>query len=173
MPYKHESRTLPMDTAFTLGNEQFPANWLRIANADDKSARGIVWEQPVELTFKDKRWYDNRVKDGVVTSTPKDLDGLKEGMTRSVKVSAHNLLGVSDWMVIREADIDTPVAEDWAEHREAVRAESDRQEEQISQAVDVDALAAIVSNWPESPDDKARREKQEAEVRRVEKNNER
>lgn len=153
-----------MDVAFTLGNEQFPANWLRLSNADDKSARGIVWEKPVERTFKDKRWYDNRVVDGVVISTPKDLEGLKEKMVADAKKAAHNLLAVSDWMVIREADIDTPVAEDWAEHREAVRAESDRQGEQISQAADVDALAAIVCNWPESPDEKARREKGEAEI---------
>ena len=167
MPYKHEDRTLPMDVAFTLGNEQFPANWLRIASADSKAARGITWEQPIELTFKDKRWYNNSVKDGVVTSTPKDLAGLKESMTRGVKVSAHNLLGVSDWMVIREADIDTPVAQDWAEHREAVRAESNRQEEQITAAADVDALAAIVGNWPENPDEKVRREKHEAEIARA------
>ena len=167
MPYKHESRTLPMDVAFTLGNEQFPANWLRLSNTDDKAARGIVWEQPVELTFKDKRWYDNRVVDGEVISTPKDLDKLKEKMIASAKKAAHNLLGVSDWMVIREADIDTPVEQDWAEHREAVRAESDRQEEQISQAVDVEALAAIVINWPENPDEKVRREKHEAEIARA------
>ena len=144
-----------MDTAFTLGNEQFPANWLRIANADDKSARGITWEQPIELTFKDKRWYNNSVKDGVVTSTPKNLDGLKEKMIADAKKTAHNLLGGSDWMVIREADIDTPVAQDWAEHREAVRAESNRQEEQIAAAADVEALAAIVSNWPKNPLDES------------------
>tara|TARA_R110002020_G_scaffold172904_1_gene363419 strand:- start:82 stop:597 length:516 start_codon:yes stop_codon:yes gene_type:complete len=164
MPYKHESRTLPMDTAFTLGNEQFPANWLRLSNADDKAARGIVWEQPVELTFKDKRWYDNRVVDGEVISAPKNLDNLKEKMIADAKKSAHNLLSVSDWMVIREADIDTPVAEDWAEHREGVRAESNRQEEQITAAADVEALAAIIGNWPENPDEKVRREKSEAEI---------
>tara|TARA_Y100000310_G_scaffold338667_1_gene429041 strand:- start:1001 stop:1480 length:480 start_codon:yes stop_codon:yes gene_type:complete len=155
MPYKHEDRTLPMDVAFTLGDEQFPANWLRLSNTDDKATRGIVWEKPIERTFKDKRWYDNRVVDGEVISTPKDLDGLKKKMVTDAKKTAHNLLSVSDWMVIREADIDTPVAQDWAEHREAVRAESNRQEEQIAAAADVEALAAIVSNWPKNPLDES------------------
>ena len=172
MPYKHEDRTLPMDTAFTLGNEQFPANWLRLSNTDDKATRGIVWEKPIERTFKDKRWYDNRVVDGEVISTPKDLDGLKEKMIADAKKTAHNLLSVSDWMVIRKAETDAPIAEDWATHREAVRAISNQHEEAIIAANDVDALAAInKSNWPESPDDKVRREKREAEVAAANNNN--
>ena len=114
-----------------------------------------MWEKPIERTFKDKRWYDNRVVDGEVISTPKDLEGLKKKMVTDAKKTAHNLLSVSDWMVIREADIDTPVAQDWAEHREAVRAESNRQEEQIAAAADVEALAAIVSNWPKNPLDES------------------
>jgi len=167
MPYKHGDRTLPLDVGIRLNGASLGPTYLRKASADDKAKRGIVWEQPIELTFKDKRWYDNRVVDGVVVSEPRNLDKLKENMTRDVKVSSHNLLGVSDWMVIREADIDTPVEQDWAEHREAVRAESDRQENQISQATDVEALAAIVSNWPENPDETVRREKREAAVARA------
>ena len=51
MPYKHKDRTLPMDAPFTLGDEQFPANWLRLATAEDKSKRGITWEQPVAVSY--------------------------------------------------------------------------------------------------------------------------
>ena len=163
MPYKHGERTLPLDVGFKLNGEQFPSNWLRLAPKDAKTERGIVWEADPVYTFKDKRWYNNRVVDGEVISTPKDLDGLKEKMIGDAKRTAHNLLSGSDWMVIRETEADVATPQDWADYRVAVRAESNRQEEQVAQANDIDALASITtSNWPENPDQKAKREAQEA-----------
>ena len=162
MPYKHEDRTLPMDVAFTLGEYQYPSNWLRLATAGDKESIGITWEAPIERQFKDKRWYTNRVVDGEVVSKPKDLGGLKEKMIGDAKKTAHNLLSGSDWMVIRSSEGAGMPDEGWSEWRAAVRAEANRQEEQIATANDVDSLAAIEANWPESPDEKVRREKMEA-----------
>lgn len=163
MPYKCNDRTLPLDTAFTLGNEQFPSNWLRLSTEEDREKRGIVWEQPPELQFKDDRFYRNWVEDGKVVSEPKELEGLKRTMLVDCRRVAHVSLAGSDWMVIREMDIDSPIAEDWAEHREAIRAESNRQEGQIKEAQDVDALAAITPNWPLNPDEVAEQERWEAE----------
>ena len=168
MPYKHGERTLPLDVGFKLNGEQFPSNWLRLAPKDAKTERGIVWEADPVYTFKDKRWYNNRVVDGEVISTPKNLDGLKEKMTGDAKRTAHNLLSGSDWMVIRETEADVATSQDWLDYRMAVRAESNRQEEQVLQAGGVDALAAIVRNWPESPDEKARRDWREAQALRNE-----
>ena len=164
MPYKHGDRTLPLDVGFKLNGESFGATYLRKASADDKAKRGIVWEADPVYTFKDKRFYNNRIVGGEVISTPKDLDGLKEKMLSDAKRTAHNLMSGSDWMVIRAAEADVATSQDWLDYRAAVRAESNRQDEQVAQANDIDALAAIVRNWPESPDDKARREKREAEI---------
>lgn len=172
MPYKVESRTLPMDAPFTLGNEQFPANWLRHATDEDKAKRGIVWEQPVELEFKDERFYRNWVEDGAVRSEPRDLDQLKRKMLGDVRRTAHSLLSGSDWMIIRETEGGAAPSDDWKEWREAVRAESNRQEQQIASANDVEVLSVIVSEWPLNPDELEARARHEAERERVEKERE-
>jgi hypothetical protein len=164
MSYYNGDRRIPMDAAFTLNGLQYPANWLRVSSKSDKEKAGLEWKPAPELKFKDKRWYNNRVVDGEVKSEPKDLDGLKEKMLRDLKHSVHAKLSQSDWMVIREAEVSTPVEEDWSSWRDAVRDECDRQEVQIGSATGIESLAAIVSNWPESPDDKVRREKREAEI---------
>ena len=165
MPYKVESRTLPMDVAFTLGNEQFPDNWLRLATAEDKAKRGIEWEQPPELKFKNEKFYRNWVEDGKVVSEPRELDGLKRRMLGDVRRNAHSLLSGSDWMVVRSAEGGGMPSEDWSEWRSDVRAECNRQEGQIDEAEDVEALANIVQNWPTNPDNIAEQERIEAERR--------
>ena len=165
MPYKVSDRTLPMDAPFTLNGYSFGATFLRKASAEDKAAHGIVWEADPVYTFLDKRFYDNRIVDGEVISTPKDLDGLKEKMTGDAKRAAHILLWGSDWMGVRSAEGGGMPSEDWSEWRSDVRDECNRQETQISEAEDVEALANIVQNWPMNPDNVAEQERIEADRR--------
>ncbi len=42
--YKVNNKPLPLDRAFTLGDIQYPRNWLRLATEADKAALGISWE---------------------------------------------------------------------------------------------------------------------------------
>ena len=167
MPYKVEDRTLPMDVAFTLGDEQFPASWLRRASAEDKAKRGIEFFEPPELKFKNEKFYRNWVEDGKVVSEPRDLDQLKRRMLGDVRRNAHSLLSDSDWMIIRETEGGPAPSEDWKLWREAVRAECNRQEVQVSEANDVEALAAIVSEWPMSPDALEAQARHEAERKKI------
>jgi len=164
MPYKTSDRTLPLDTAFTLGNEQFPSNWLRLSTEEDREKRGIKWEQPPELQFKDDRFYRNWIEDGKVKSEPKELEGLKRTMMVDCRRVAHVSLAGSDWMVIRKLDVGDSIPAEWKAWRELVRIECDRQEGQITEARDVDALAAITPNWPLNPDEVAEQERREAEI---------
>lgn len=168
MPYKANDRTLPMDAPFVLNNEQFPANWLRLATAEDKAKRGIEWEQPVELKFKDERFYRNWVEDGAVRSEPRDLGELQRRMLADARRNAHALLSGSDWMLIRDVEMGVEWEGEqhgnWMRWRALVRGECNRQEQQIGEAKDVDALAAIVANWPMNPDEVAERERREREA---------
>jgi len=151
MPFKTTTGlTIPLDQSFTLGDVQYPSNWLRLTSDEEKAAIGLTWEEPPK--FKDERWYYNRVKDGAVTSTPIPLDELKERETTNAKKQAGVLLSGSDWMVIRSVDEEErPVPIDWADYREAVRTECNRLEEQIAASA-FESIQEIQQNWPRDPD---------------------
>jgi len=153
MPFKTTTGlTIQPDRAFTLGEMQYPSNWLRLASDEEKLAIGITWIEPPK--FKDERWYHNRVKDGEVVSTPIPLDELKERETRNAKKTAGAMLSGSDWMVIRSVDEEErPVPTDWADYREAVRTECNRLEEQIAASA-FESIQEIQQNWPRDPDSK-------------------
>ena len=166
MSYYHDNKKLPLDRAFTLNDISFPANWLRLAGAEDKSAQGIQWRDDPALIFKNERFYYNSVdSDGAVVSTPKDLDMLKRGMIAEAKATAHSLLSGSDWMVVKATEVgDMPISGEWAEFRQSVRAECERQEDHINASPNIESLQTLNSDWPESPDEKVERERREAEV---------
>jgi len=151
MPFKTTiGLTIPLDQSFTLGDVQYPSNWLRLTSDEEKLGIGITWEEP--LKFKDERWYYNRVKDGEVTSTPIPLDELKERETANAKKTAGAMLSGSDWMVIRSVDVEErPVPTDWADYRAAVRIECNRLEEQIAASA-FESIQEIQQNWPRDPD---------------------
>ena len=164
MSYYHNNTQLPLDRPFTLNDEQFGANWLRLAGDDDKEKRGIEWRDDPQRQFKNEQFYYNTVdSDGNVVSTPKDVDMLKRNLILSAKTTAHSLLSGSDWMVVREVEQDLSITNEWAEFRQSVRAECERQEDHINASPNVESLETMSCNWPESPDDKAERERREAE----------
>ena len=71
-------------------------------------------------------------------------------MTEQVKVTANRLLSNTDWMVIRKAERDVAIPSATATYRAAVITECARLETAITNASDVDALAAVMNaqNWP-------------------------
>jgi hypothetical protein len=151
MPYiTAEGRTLPSNTGFTLGDFNYPSNWLQCATPEAIESLGLTWVDPPK--FKDERWWRNVVRDGEVTSTPIPLEQLKERETRNAKKTAGAMLIGSDWMVIRSVDEEErPVPIEWAEYREAVRAECNRLEEEIT-AADFEGIQSIEQSWPNDPD---------------------
>ena len=150
MPFKTTTGlTIQPDRAFTLGNVQYPATWIRLSSPEEKAAIGITWEEPPKL--KDERWYYNRMKDGEVTSEPKPLDQLKERETANAKKQAGAMLSGSDWMVIRSVDEEErPVPVEWSAFRDAVRVECNRLEESIASA-DFEGIQSLKPEWPNDP----------------------
>lgn len=163
--YYHNDRKLPLDRAFTLNDISFPANWLRLAGAEDKAAQGIEWRDDPALKFKNERFYYNSVdSDGAVVSTPKDLGMLKRGMIGDANRTAHSMLAGSDWIIVRWKEGGSAPDSSWLEYRTAVRAEANRQCDHINASPNIDSLETVNPNWPESPDEKAERERREAEA---------
>jgi hypothetical protein len=174
--YKVNNKTLPLDRAFTLGDIQYPANWLRRSTSEARAALGITWE--AEATRADDRFYWNGDitnpkaledreevdQDGnpmyvqewdaeaeVMTDTDERLvaKGLKSQWIAQVKVTAGGLLAGSDWMVIRKAERDVAIPDGVVASRAAIVAEADRLEAAINLCENVEQLIAVVSaqNW--------------------------
>ena len=173
--YKVNNKPLQLDRAFTLGDIQYPANWLRLSSAEDRAALGITWE--TEATRADDRFYWNgdinnpkAMEDreevdedgnpmyvkvlGEVDGEPAMVDsderlvskGLKSQWIAQVKVTAGTMLETTDWMVIRKAERDVAIPEDVVAKRAGIVAEADRLEAAITACADVEALIAVVND---------------------------
>jgi hypothetical protein len=173
--YKVNNKPLPIDRAFTLGDIQYPRNWLRLSSAEQREALGITWE--AEATRADDRFYwsgdinnpkemeDREEVDqegnpmyvkvlGEVDGEPAMVDsderlvskGLKSQWIAQVKVTAGTMLANTDWMVIRKAERDVAIPADVVAKRAAIVAEADRLEVAIAACADVEALIAVVND---------------------------
>jgi len=173
--YKVNNKPLQLDRAFTLGDIQYPANWLRLSSAEDRTALGITWE--TEATRADDRFYwsgdinnpkemeDREEVDedgnpmyvkvlGEVDGEPAMVDsderlvtkGLKSQWIAQVKATAGTMLAATDWMVIRKAERDVAIPADVVAKRAAIVAEADRLEAAITACADVEALIAVVND---------------------------
>lgn len=172
--YKVNNKPLQLDRAFTLGDIQYPANWLRFSSAEDRAALGITWE--TEATRADDRFYwsgdinnpkameDREEVDaegnpmyvkvlGEVDGEPAMVDsderlvtkGLKSNWIAQVKHTAGTMLATTDWMVIRKAERDVAIPADVVAKRAAIVAEADRLEVAITACTTVEELIAVVT----------------------------
>jgi hypothetical protein len=173
--YKVNNKPLALDRAFTLGDIQYPANWLRRSTAIARLALGITWE--TEPARADDRFYWNgditnpkALEDreevdedgnpmyvkvlGEVDGEPAMVDsderlvakGLKSNWIAQVKTTAGTMLAATDWMVIRKAERDVAIPADVVAKRAAIVAEADRLEVAIAACADVEALIAVVND---------------------------
>ena len=167
--YKVNNNPLPLDRAFTLGDIQYPANFLRLATEAEKAALGITWE--AEPALADERFYwggdinnpkameDREEVDedgnpmfvkvlGEVNGEPAMVDsderlvtkGLKSQWVAQVKHTAGTMLVGSDWMVIRKAERDVAIPADVVTKRAAIVAEADR--------LDGDSQGRVICGYP-------------------------
>ena len=139
-----DNKPLALDTAFTHNDIQYPANWLRHATADEKTAIGIT-------EVADPASYDDRFYWGV--GNPKDLGALKAQWTTWVDDTAWLLLQKTDYMDFRHASDNTytPPA-DWVTWRNAIRTQAKAVKTAIAAAADVAALqTAIAVAWTLDP----------------------
>ena len=172
--YKVNNKPLPLDRAFTLGDIQYPANWLRRSTSIARLALGITWE--TEPARADDRFYWNgdinnpkALEDreevdedgnpmyvkvlGEVDGEPAMVDsderlvakGLKSQWIAQVKATAGGLLAGTDWMVIRKAERDVPIDPDVVIKRAAILAEANRLENAIAACTTVEELIAVVT----------------------------
>lgn len=166
-----DGKPLALDVAFTHGDIQYPANWLRLASPEERAAIGIT--EVADPEPYDQRFYwglnnpklldDHEEVDqngnpmwvqtyDPVTESMIDADkrlvtkGLKSQWIAQVKDTAGKMLAQTDWMVIRKAERNIDIPNDIVTKRTAIVAECDRLETAIKECVDVPSLISVVTN---------------------------
>ena len=160
---------LPVDVPFTIGTTNYPANWLRLSTAEEKTALGIV-------EVEDPKVYDNRFywNDGTAKALDdvnatyaedaldgsykkgdlkKDADGnqliiygVKSILKTQEKATAQSLLSKYDWYVTRKSEKGTAIPTEITTYRDAIRTACNTRETEISNCADTAALVTLYGN---------------------------
>jgi hypothetical protein len=178
MPFKLGTKTIQLDTPFTHNDIQYPANWIRLASEEDKSAIGLVWEadpiraddrfywngdinHPKALEDKEESDEDGnplyvKVLDKTNPQYPVMVDsaerlvtkGLKSVFIANIKHNAGSILAQTDWMIIRKAERNVDIPSSVAAYRASVVAKATELETAIAAVTSVEQLIALDLSFP-------------------------
>ena len=158
MAFKLNGSPLAVDVAFkTSDGTQYPANWLRLSTADEKTALGIteVADDPVY----DSRFYWGNGTAKTLTDT-NEVDengdpvldengdqvvtlGVKSVLKAQEKTIAGSLLAKYDWYVVRKSEKSTAIPTAITTYRDGVRTACDTREKEIDACSDTAALVTV------------------------------
>ena len=157
MAFKLNGNPLAVDVPFTYGDVHYPANWLRLSTADEKTALGIteVADDPVY----DSRFYWGNGTAKTLTDTNEVDDngdpvldengdqvvtlGVKSVLKGKEKAMAGGLLAPYDWYVVRKAEKSTAVPTAITTYRDGVRTACNTRETEIDNCSDTAALVTL------------------------------
>jgi len=157
MAFKLDGNPLAVDVAFSHNDINYPANWLRLSTADEKTALGIteVADDPVF----DSRFYNSDGTAKTLTDT-NEVDGngdpildsngdqvvtlgVKSVLKAQEKVTAGSLLAKYDWYVVRKAEKSTAIPSTISTFRDGVRTACNTRETEIDACSDTAALVTL------------------------------
>ena len=130
------------DTGFTVGEVNYPANWIKNAPQSERTKLNIVAAAPI--TPHDQRFSWGWNDDG--TENWKDLDGLKTAWNDKQTEAARNILSQSDWMVVKAQETSGTVASSWTTYRAAVRTVCNNRQTEINAASTAAKLKALIAS---------------------------
>jgi len=173
MAYQLDSKPLGVDVAFkTSDGTQYPANWLRLASADEKKKIGIT-EVADEATY-DGRFYWGVGKAKELVDKTEKIDGkdittkgLKTNWVKQQKEHARGCLAKYDWYVTRKAEKGTAIPTNIQNYRDSIRTICKTREDEINACSNVEALKKLIDGtydkdgkrtagitlWPIDPND--------------------
>ena len=155
MPFKLGTKTIQLDTPFTHNELQYPANWIRLASEEDKSAIGMIWEADA-VRADDRFYWDGNISNPKaledVTETVDEKEyttkGLKSNFIAQIKTTAGSILAQTDWMIIRKAERNVDIPSSVAIYRASVVAKATELETAISAVTTVEQLIALDLSFP-------------------------
>jgi len=151
MAFKLNGNPLAVDVAFSHNDIQYPANWLRLSTAEEKTAIGIT--EVADAPTYDSRFYwgdgtakalDDKTEtiDGVEYKTL----GVKSVLKAQEKQIANSLLAIYDWYIVRKAEKSTAIPTAITTFRDGVRTACDTREKEIDACSDTAALVTLYGN---------------------------
>jgi len=149
---------IPVGSAFSIGTTNYPANWLNLSTAEEKTAAGIT--EVADPPVYDSRFYytdgtakeldDKDTTDPITGELVKNADGtqnitygLKTVLKNAVKDEASSRLSNYDWYVIRKSEKGTAIPSDISTYRDAVRAACNTRETEIDNCKNIDELVTL------------------------------
>ena len=160
MAFLLDGNPLAVDVPFTYGDVHYPANWLRLSTADEKTALGIT-EVADSPTFDSRfYWGDGTAKTLTDTNEVDEngdpiLDvngdqvvtlGVKSVLKAREKATAGSLLARYDWYVVRKAEKSTAIPTAITTYRDGVRTACNTRETEIDACSDTAALVTLYSS---------------------------
>ena len=171
MAFLLDGNPLAVDVPFTYGDVHYPANWLRLSTADEKTALGIteVADDPVY----DGRFYNGDGSAKALADTTETVDGVeyttlgvKSVLKLDEKATAGSLLARYDWYVVRKAEKSTAIPTAITTYRDGVRTACNTRETEIDACSDTAALVTLyqftekdgvstpnMTQYPDDPND--------------------
>ena len=166
MAFKLDGNPLAVDVAFSHNDIQYPANWLRLSTAEEKTAIGITevadaqtydsrfyWGDGTAKALDDvNATYDNDASDGSYKKGDLIKDengdqvvtlGVKSILKVQEKTTAGSLLATYDWYVVRKAEKDIVIPSAIQTFRDGVRTACDTREKEIDACSDTAALVTL------------------------------
>ena len=160
MAFLLNGKPLAVDVPFTVGDINYPANWLRLSSAQEKKDLGIT--EVADAPTYDSRFYwgDGSAKtldDVDATDDNGDLLkdengnqvvilGVKSVLKAQEKATAGSLLARYDWYVIRKAETSKAIPTTIKTYRTAVRTACLTRETEIDNCADTAALVTLYSS---------------------------
>ena len=157
MAFLLNGKPLAVDVPFTVGDVNYPANWLRLSTAQEKKDLGIT--EVADAPTYDSRFYwgDGTAKalddvNEVDENNDPVLDengdqvvtlGVKSVLKAQEKATAGSLLAPYDWYVVRKAEKSTPIPTAITTYRDAVRTACNTRETEIDNCKDTAALVTL------------------------------
>ena len=160
MAFKLDGNPLAVDVAFSHNDINYPANWLRLSTAEEKTALGIT--EVADAPTYDSRFYwgDGTAKTLTDTNEVDEngdpaLDdngdqvvtlGVKSVLKAQEKTTAGTLLAPYDWYVVRKAEKSTAIPTSISTYRDGVRTACNTRETEIDNCADTAALVTLYSS---------------------------
>ena len=157
MAFLLNGNPLAVDVPFTVGDINYPANWLRLSTAQEKKDLGIT--EVADAPTYDSRFYWNdgtaRALDDVNEVDENNdpvLDengnqvvtlGVKSVLKAQEKATAGSLLAPYDWYVIRKYEASKAIPTAIKTYRTAVRTACLTRETEIDNCADTAALVTL------------------------------
>jgi len=157
MAFLLNGKPLAVDVAFTVGDINYPANWLRLSTAQEKKDLGIT--EIADSPVYDTRFYWNngtaKALDDVNATDEEGnllknedgsqmvIQGVKSVLKAQEKDIAGSLLAKYDWYVVRKAEKSTAIPTAITTYRDAVRTACNTRETEIDTCKDTAALVTL------------------------------